>query len=194
MARQPQTAAGNGQIRIIGGQWRGRKLPVAELAGLRPTTDRVRETLFNWLMFELQGARVLDLFAGSGALGLEAASRGAAAVILVERDSGAARTLSANVTRLQAQPQVQVHQGDALNFLRQPPLHPFDLVFVDPPFGQGLVSQVLASLISPDWLATSGWLYIETEAELAPSPPPGFICHRQLRAGAALAQLWRRDR
>ena len=192
MARHAQSAAGGGQIRIIGGQWRGRKLPVADVAGLRPTTDRVRETLFNWLMFELQGARVVDLFAGSGALGFEAASRGASSVILVERHDGVARTLAGNIERLQAADRLQLVVGDALRFAASPPPEPCDLLFVDPPFGQGLLRELLPLLTSPAWLRPGGWLYVEHERSLALSPPPQFSVHRQLQAGAATAQLWRR--
>ncbi len=188
-----KTAGGNGQIRIIGGQWRGRKLPVADLPGLRPTTDRVRETLFNWLMFELQGARVVDLFAGSGALGFEAASRGAAQVTLVERHDGVARMLAANIERLKAAGQVQLVTGDALRFAATVPAEPVDLLFVDPPFGQGLLRELLPLLATSGWLRPGGWLYVEHESQLPLSPPPGFSLHRQLKAGAATAQLWRRD-
>lgn len=193
MARHAHSAATSGQIRIIGGQWRGRKLPVADVSGLRPTTDRVRETLFNWLMFELQGARVVDLFAGSGALGFEAASRGASEVILVERHEGVARTLAANIARLQAADRLQLVVADALRFAASPPAEPCDLLFVDPPFGQGLLRELLPLLASPAWLRPGGWLYVEHESALALSPPPGFSAHRQLKAGAATAQLWQRQ-
>ncbi len=193
MAKQAHKVSAGGQIRIIGGQWRGRKLPVADVAGLRPTTDRVRETLFNWLMFELQGARVLDLFAGSGALGFEAASRGAAEVTLIERHEGVARTLAANIERLQSVERLQLTVADALRFAATPPAAPYDLLFVDPPFGQGLLRELLPLLTHPAWLRPGGWLYIEHETALTISPPPSFTVHRQLKAGAATAQLWQRQ-
>ncbi|HTA64280.1 MAG TPA: 16S rRNA (guanine(966)-N(2))-methyltransferase RsmD, partial [Xanthomonadaceae bacterium] len=140
--------AQEGSVRIIGGRWRGSKLPVADAAGLRPSADRVRETVFNWLQPRIVGARVLDLFAGTGALGLEAASRGAARVVLVEKDAVLASTLRANAERLaraDAAKTVEVVCDDALRWLSRSPDARFDLVFVDPPFAAGLWQSALAA-------------------------------------------------
>ena len=145
-----------GVVRIIGGHGRGTRLVVADVAGLRPTPDRVRETLFNWLLPMLPGARVLDLFAGSGALGLEALSRGARAALLVERDPGVAESLRGVVERLHAGDRATVLRADALALLRTPMHGQFDLVFLDPPFAAGCHDQAL-SLLGP-WLAPGAWL------------------------------------
>ena len=148
---KPRRSGSAGAVRIIGGEWRGTRLPVADRDGLRPTSDRVRETLFNWLQQKIAGARVMDLFAGSGALGFEAASRGAREAFLVEQDPAVADTLRDTVTRLKAGGRVHIVQADALAWL-QAPLHGrFDLVFVDPPFGAGLWSHALERL--PPWLS-----------------------------------------
>lgn len=169
--------SGNGQVRIVGGRWRNTRLAVPDVSGLRPSGDRVRETLFNWLTGQLAGMRVLDLFAGTGALGLEAVSRGAAGAVLVERDTGAARQLVQVVERLGAAGQVQVVQGDALGWLAQQPEGGFDLAFVDPPFAAGLWQQVLDGL--PRVLAPQAWLYVESPLDQAPALPSGFVLHRE---------------
>ncbi len=166
-----------GQVRIIGGRWRNTRLQVPDVQGLRPTSDRVRETLFNWLMPALPGARVLDLFAGSGALGLEAVSRGAASAQLVERDPALATALRTVVGKLDAAGQVQVAQADALHWLDSAAPAQADLVFLDPPFAAGLWEQVIARL--PRHLADGAWLYIEAPAGAAPLPPPGWRLHRE---------------
>ena len=132
MKKHSRAPAGAGQIRIIGGQWRGRKLPVPESAGLRPTTDRVRETLFNWLAADLPQARCLDCFAGSGALGIEALSRYAGHVTLVELEPQVARQLTGNLRTLNSSAG-QVIQADTLRWLGTPG-QPYDIVFIDPPF------------------------------------------------------------
>lgn len=149
-------------VRIIGGQWRGTRLPVADVDGLRPSADRVRETLFNWLSPKLPGTRVLDLFAGSGVLGLEALSRGAREALLVERDPRLVESLHACVARLQAGDQARVLRADALALLRAPLHGHFDLVFLDPPFDADLWGAVLELL--PPWLAADAWLYMEAPA------------------------------
>jgi len=146
------------QIRIIGGTWKRTLLPVLDLDGLRPTPDRVRETLFNWLGQDLDGLRCLDLFAGSGALGLEAASRGAAKVLMVERNPKAARQLRANQERLNA-PAVEVVEADAMRLVAGLPPASFDVVFLDPPFDGDGLARILPQclgLLSPD-----GALYVE---------------------------------
>ena len=169
--------AGSGTVRIIGGRWRGTRLPVADAEGLRPTPDRVRETLFNWLQPVLPGARVLDLFAGSGALGLEALSRGAREALLVERDPALAEALRQVVCRLHAGDEATVARADVLALLRAPLHGRFDVVFLDPPFAAGLWAEVLRLL--PPWLADDAWLYLEAPAGSAPEAGPGWVLHRE---------------
>ncbi|MET0287998.1 MAG: 16S rRNA (guanine(966)-N(2))-methyltransferase RsmD [Pseudoxanthomonas sp.] len=166
-----------GQVRIVGGRWRNTRLAVPDSPGLRPSGDRVRETLFNWLTGQLAGARVLDLFAGTGALGLEALSRGAASATLVERDTALARAMNDTVVRLGAQAEAVVVQGDALSWLAGQAHGAFDVVFVDPPFAAGLWEAVLAALLPK--VAAGGWIYVESPADQAPTPGPGWSLHRQ---------------
>ncbi|WP_325051580.1 16S rRNA (guanine(966)-N(2))-methyltransferase RsmD [Stenotrophomonas sp. ZAC14D2_NAIMI4_7] len=180
----------DGQVRIIGGRWRNTRLPVPTLPGLRPSSDRVRETLFNWLMPRLAGARVLDLFAGSGALGLEAVSRGAAHATLVERDAQLGRNLSAAVAKLQAADQITVVPADALRWLQGAPAQQADLVFIDPPFADGLWQDVLAQL--PRHLAADAWLYLESPAGHAPLLPPEWLLHREGATREVRFALYRR--
>jgi len=182
---------GAGQVRIIGGRWRNTRLPVPDLPGLRPSSDRVRETLFNWLQPALPGARVLDLFAGSGALGLEAVSRGAASACLVERDPALAAGLRASVVRLQAQAQVQVVQDDALRWLDAAgAAAPADIAFVDPPFAAGLWDAVLQRL--PARLSAGAWLYLESPAGHVPALPPEWALYREGGSREVRAALYRR--
>jgi 16S rRNA (guanine966-N2)-methyltransferase len=181
---------GEGQVRIIGGRWRNTRLAVPDLEGLRPTSDRVRETLFNWLMPRLPGARVLDLFAGSGALGLEAVSRGAASACLVERDPGLAARLRAQVAKLGAEGQVQVQQEDVLRWLASAPAPRFDIAFVDPPFAAGLWNQVLAAL--PAHLAADAWLYVEAPHPATPARPADWLLHREGATREVRYALYRR--
>jgi len=191
VARPPMSRAGAGQVRIIGGRWRNTRLPVPDLPGLRPTSDRVRETLFNWLLPALPGARVLDLFAGSGALGLEAVSRGAASACLVERDPALAAGLRASVARLQAQAQIQVVQDDVLRWLAAPSADaPADIAFVDPPFADGLWDAVLQRL--PARLAADAWLYLESPAGQAPAVPAPWALYREGGSREVRAALYRR--
>ncbi len=190
MVAPHRMSAAAGSVRIIGGQWRGTKLPVADAPGLRPTSDRVRETLFNWLQPHLAGARVLDLFAGSGALGLEALSRGAREAFLVERDRTLAETLRASVQRLQAEGRAHVVTADALAWL-QAPLHGrFDIVFVDPPFGAALWPQALERL--PPWLAAEAWLYLETPLGASVDAGPAWVAHREGTTREVRYALYRR--
>jgi len=180
------------QLRIIAGQWRGRRLEFPDLPGLRPTPDRVRETLFNWLAPVLPGARCLDLFAGSGALGIEALSRDAAEVVLVERQPQAVRALRENLARLNAA-NARVEMADALAWLRQPAT-PFEIVLLDPPFGQGLLKPVCALLEQHGWLADAAWIYLEAETELERWPlPTHWTIHREKIAGAVAYRLARRE-
>ena len=177
-ARRGNVAAARpGSVRIIAGRWRGTRLPVPDAPGLRPTSDRVRETLFNWLQPVLPGARVLVLFGGPAALGLEAASRGAARVQLVEADARLAQALAAAATRLDADGRVTVRHGDALAFLREDAGAPWDIAFVDPPFAAGLWPAVLAAL--PARLAADAWLYLESPAGHVPALPADWALHRE---------------
>ncbi|WP_269790880.1 16S rRNA (guanine(966)-N(2))-methyltransferase RsmD [Stenotrophomonas sp. Iso1] len=166
-----------GQVRIIGGRWRNTRLEVPQVQGLRPTSDRVRETLFNWLMPKLPGARVLDLFAGSGALGLEAVSRGAASAQLVERDPALVAALRGVVGKLEAAELVQVFQGDAVQWLGSAASAQADLVFLDPPFAAGLWEQVIERL--PEHLAPGAWLYVEAPSGAGLRLPAGWNLHRE---------------
>jgi 16S rRNA (guanine(966)-N(2))-methyltransferase RsmD len=175
------------EVRLIGGQWKKSRLPVADAPGLRPTPDRVRETLFNWLGQDLTGWRVLDAFAGSGALGFEAASRGAGEVVLIERDAVLARSLAASKARLHAA-LLQVHATDALIWMAGAAHGRFDLVLLDPPFDAGLHAP--ATVAAARLLKPGGWLYVESDHHLPASAP--FEPHRHLKAGAVHAHLWRR--
>jgi 16S rRNA (guanine966-N2)-methyltransferase len=178
------------QLRIIGGEWRGRRLTFPEVEGLRPTTDRVRETLFNWLQPLIHGAHCLDLFAGSGALGLEALSRGAAAVSFVDSERRAVQSLKENLALLRDE-RGSVSQDDALAFLRHtPPPHPFDVVFLDPPFRQGLLQPCLQALCREGWLGDNARIYLEVEQELGtPALPAGWEMVRQKQAGQVIYGL-----
>lgn len=168
-----------GKIRIIGGKWRGRKLPVPDSIMLRPTPDRVRETLFNWLQSVISGASCLDLFAGTGALGLEAISRGASSVVLVENDPALARQLAENINTLNAA-EAELERSDALTWLRRN-TRQFDLVFLDPPFGQGLVEKSCGLLQEVKCLKSNALIYIEAEQEL--QLPPNLDVKKQGSAG-----------
>lgn len=148
------------QVRIVGGRWRGRRIGFPERADLRPTPDRVRETLFNWLQPSISGAHCLDLFAGSGALGFEALSRGAARAVLVESDTAAAQALSATIAQLAATA-AELVRMDALAFLSRP-ADAFDVVFLDPPFAQDLLPRCFELLCAGKWIKTGGLIYIET--------------------------------
>ncbi|MGR2738302.1 16S rRNA (guanine(966)-N(2))-methyltransferase RsmD [Billgrantia sp. Q4P2] len=184
---------GSGRLRIIGGEYRRRLLPVLDSPGLRPTPDRVRETLFNWLAATTPGARVLDLFAGTGALGLEALSRGAAEALFVERDGQVARALADNLRTLGADERGRVHTGDALALLAVGPNDdaPFSLVFVDPPFRQGL-AEPCCERLEQGWLASDAWIYLETETALEVGVPANWSLHREVRAGDSTGRLYRR--
>jgi 16S rRNA (guanine966-N2)-methyltransferase len=184
----PRPAAG--KLRIIGGSLRGSKLVVPDAPGLRPTPDRVRETVFNWLSPIIDGARCLDLFAGTGALGIEALSRGAAWVDFVETDPKLAQALRDNLARLR-QSQAGVRCGDALGLLQMPPPAPYDIVFVDPPFSAGLWATAAAALDAPDWLRPGALVYLEMPAQAALELPPQWQLHRESAAGAVRYALYR---
>ena len=183
-----RSAGPAGEVRLIGGQWRRSKLPVPDRPGLRPTPDRVRETLFNWLGQDLTGWRVLDAFAGSGALGFEAASRGAAEVLLLERDATLLRSLAEVKARLGADA-VQVIGADALAWLSRCAPGRFELVLLDPPFDAEVLDAVLAA--AAPTLSPGGFLYLEAPREFTQAPA-GFTRHRHLRAGAVHAHLFAR--
>lgn len=165
------------KIRIGGGCWRSRTLRFADAEGLRPTPDRVRETLFNWLGQELHGKNCLDLFAGSGALGFEAASRGATQVVMVEKNAQAHRVLLDN-TRLLEAAQIEIHRGDALDFLAASQQR-FDVIFLDPPFHQHWLEKLLPLL--PRHLSADGVVYVEAEASISDSA--GWIISKYGKAG-----------
>lgn len=168
-----------GKIRIIGGKWRGRKLSVPDLPRLRPTPDRVRETVFNWLQPQIDGARCLDLYAGTGALGLEAKSRGAAHVTFVEHDSLLVKQLKDNIDEFGID-DVLVEQSDAQHWLEHT-TQKFDTVFLDPPFKQGLVEKTCGLLLAHECLYPRACIYIEGEKDM--NVPEGFIIKKQGTAG-----------
>ncbi len=189
-ANQPGKQPGN-QLRIIAGIWRGRKLAFADGNGVRPTPDRVRETLFNWLSPVIHGARCLDLFAGSGALGFEAASRGAADVVLVDHDAAVVRVLKSQVERLAAE-NIRVVEMDAGNFLHHEP-QPFDVIFLDPPFHENRLPACLDLLVQGGWLTANALIYIEAEKTLGKiALPAGWELFRSKMAGQVGYHLARR--
>jgi len=179
---RPAAAGGARTLRIIGGAWRGRRLRFPPAPQIRPTPDRVRETLFNWLAPRVPGARCLDLFAGSGALGLEALSRGAAHATFVERDPAAAREIRARLAEWGAAT-ASVEHGDARSFLERRPATPFDIVFLDPPFASTLLEESAARLEQAGWLSDGALVYVESPAGAAPPVPPGWIPLKAKRAG-----------
>lgn len=179
-----------GRLRIIGGRWRGHRISLPARAGIRPTGDRIRETLFNWLAPFIDGARCLDLFAGSGALGLEALSRGAGETVFVEHDSGVANRLEQTLEQLGCR-DATVVRGDALEFLRGAPT-PFDVVFLDPPFGEMDLGN-LCTLLERGWLSREARIYLETgRADRLPALPPGWTVAREKTAGQVRFALVRR--
>lgn len=183
---------GSGQIRIIGGQWRGRKLPVPDSPGLRPTTDRVRETLFNWLAPHMVDARCLDCFAGSGALGLEALSRYAGNTTLLEMERHVAQQLQKNLATLKAG-NAKVVNTNTLTYLAQPGT-PHDVVFIDPPFRKGLLEETLSLLEKNGWLADNALIYVESEVENGlPPVPTHWELHREKVAGQVAYRLYHRE-
>ncbi len=176
-------------VRIIGGQWKRSKLPVADRPGLRPTPDRVRETLFNWLGQDLSGWRCLDAFAGSGALGFEAASRGASQVLLLERDAELVSSLQASAQRLMADT-LRVERAEALGWMARAADGCFELILLDPPFDADLDGDALAAALP--LVAEGGFIYLESRRTL-PAAPPGWSLHRHGRAGAVHFHLLRRE-
>jgi 16S rRNA (guanine966-N2)-methyltransferase len=177
-----------GRLRIVGGSWRSRIIRFAEREGVRPTPDRVRETLFNWLGQELRGKSCLDLFAGSGALGLEAASRGAQRVVMVERDRAAAAAIRENLEAFGGGP-VELRVADALEFLRED-RERYDIIFLDPPFLADYWPQLWALL--PERMQADAVVYCESARPL--DPPPGWEIRKSGRAGQVRFQLLKRTR
>ena len=180
------------EVRIIGGQWKRSKLAVPVIAGLRPTPDRVRETLFNWLGQDLSGWRCLDAFAGSGALGFEAASRGAAQVVLLERERKISAVLADAKARLKAET-LRIETVDALSWMARCPPASFELIFIDPPFDAPLVEPALA--LACRLVVPQGFVYIESPVALEAEAlrVQGLTLHRQGRAGAVHFHLLQRS-
>ncbi|MFN2360875.1 MAG: 16S rRNA (guanine(966)-N(2))-methyltransferase RsmD [Marinobacter sp.] len=192
MARnQKPRPASSGELRIIGGDWRSRKLSFPEAGGVRPTPARTRETLFNWLSFHLAGSRCLDLFAGSGALGLEALSRGAGTAVFVDHTPALAQALRSNLRLLKAENGEVVCQNIE-TYLTQDPARPFDILFMDPPFRQGWLEKLFPLIAANHWVKPGGWIYAEHESELAtPTPPAHWTLHRQKSAGQVTYCLYK---
>jgi 16S rRNA (guanine966-N2)-methyltransferase len=190
--RATPSSGGRSEVRIIGGEWRGRKLHFPDVVGLRPTPDRVRETVFNWLQFDLAGRRCLDLFAGSGAFGFESLSRGAAEVVFVERDAAAADAIRRMLETLQCS-RGQVVNEDAREWLRRGPSRPFDIAYVDPPYAEQWLPAVAEQLERGGWLAPDACIYLEDIAGRGePTLPAGWQMHRSKRAGDVGYHLARR--
>ena len=178
-----------GKVRIIAGEWRSRLLPVADIPGLRPTTDRVRETLFNWLQDSIIGSRCLDLFAGTGALGFEAASRGAAEVVMIEHDRKAFASLQQSVEILKTE-KVKITQADALSWLEKTD-QVFDIIFLDPPFDQNLVPETLEKLMRSSCVKSGTRIYLEEKTHAKESPiPESLEVIKQGKAGQVRYSLY----
>lgn len=193
---RPRLGRARNELRIIGGKWRGRRVQFPDLDAIRPTPDRVRETLFNWLQHVIAGSRCLDLFAGSGALGLEALSRGAAQVVFVDRERDVIRQLDETLSTLEAHG-AESHAQDALRFLEGSGSvaipKPFDVVFLDPPFAAEFLPDVCSALEDRGWLASRATIYIETPARAgAPTLPANWILLKSGRAGEVGYHLARR--
>jgi 16S rRNA (guanine966-N2)-methyltransferase len=190
MNKRPEHAAPPGRVHIIGGRWRGSRLAVPALPGLRPTPQRLRQTVFDWLAPVIEGARVLDAFAGSGALGLEALSRGARTAVFFERDRAQARALESDLVRLHADAG-RVRCVDTLRALATPAPEPFDVVFVDPPFAAAAWAEATALLDAGGWLAADAWVYVEAGIEAVWDAPARWRLHRQRATGAVRGTLFR---
>ena len=191
--RASSKGSATNQLRIIAGLWRGRKLSFPDVEGLRPTGDRIRETLFNWLAPEIQGARCLDLFAGSGALGIEALSRGAANSLMIEQDPKAAGQLKLNLEILKTN-QGKVINEDALTVLKKGNKDaPYHIVFVDPPFQLNVWQTVINALEAGNWLAEDATVYIEAGRDATYYTPINWQLHRDKNAGAVSYRLFYRE-
>ncbi|MBC7191140.1 16S rRNA (guanine(966)-N(2))-methyltransferase RsmD [Marinobacter sp.] len=191
LSHQKKSRQGRGELRIIGGDWRSRKLSFPDAGGVRPTPARTRETLFNWLAPWLPGSRCLDLFAGSGALGLEALSRGAGTATMVDHTPDLAAALRSNL-RLLKSGQGEVICQPVEAFLSAAPARPFDIVFMDPPFRQQWLPPLFRLLSDNHWVRPGGWVYVEHESEMAtPAAPQGWSLHRSKTAGQVSYCLFR---
>ena len=186
-------ATTNSKLRIIGGEWRSRQVPIPHIEGLRPTPDRVRETLFNWLAMQLPGAHCADLFCGSGALGLEALSRGAASCLFADNSRVVTQQMSLNLATLGCH-NAQVIQKNTAELLATAPAKPLDILFLDPPFRKGWLATLLP-LLENGWLAPRSWVYIEMEKE-APLPPlpRHWHLHKEKTAGQLCYRLFAIDK
>lgn len=187
-----QVAVPKGEVRIIAGLWRGRKLPVLNAQGLRPTGDRVKETLFNWLMPYIVDARCLDAFAGSGSLGFEALSRQAKSVTFLELDKAVAKQLSQNLQTLKcSENQAKVINQSSLDYLKSIQNQPhFDVVFLDPPFHFGLAEQAIQLLSENHWLAPDALVYVETERDKPLDVPENWILLKEKNTGQVSYRLY----
>jgi 16S rRNA (guanine966-N2)-methyltransferase len=186
-------ATKSGFIRLISGKWRGKKLPVKDKEGLRPTTDRTKETLFNWLMHDVRDANCLDCFSGSGSLAFEALSRFAKYALLLERDKQVAQQLKENLKNLQVN-NADIVETDSINYLQQTAPQPFDIVFVDPPFNKGLVSPCCQALEKNGYLTPRALVYIEMELQSQPIElPSNWQLLKEKNTGQVLYQLYLRS-
>jgi len=182
-----------GQVRVIGGEWRGRKLAVPDAEGLRPTPDRVRETLFNWLQFSIAGKTCLDAFTGSGALAVEALSRGAVEVTAIERDIKVTKQLSKLLSPLAGE-RLKLINADALSWLEQQPAQPFEVVFLDPPFGLPLLEPACQLLEEKGWLVENALIYVEQAKQQAGLVhlPANWILQKDKQVGDVHFSLYTR--
>ncbi|MCG8378309.1 MAG: 16S rRNA (guanine(966)-N(2))-methyltransferase RsmD [Proteobacteria bacterium] len=178
-----------GKVRIIAGNWRGRKLEVIDSPGLRPSPDRIRETLFNWLQQDIVAARCLDLFAGSGAIGFEALSRGAREVVMIESDQNLVENLKRQAEKLNSTNHI-IQQAEAIQWLTQQK-NAFDIIFLDPPFAEGYIEKCCAMIREQSLLADRGMIYIESEKDLV--APAGWTIKKQTRAGEVKSALLELD-
>jgi 16S rRNA (guanine966-N2)-methyltransferase len=190
--KKPATASTRNRLRIIGGQWRSRVLQFADVPDIRPTPDRIRETLFNWLQFDITGARCLDLFAGSGALGFEAVSRGATLVTAFEQNRAAVQGIRANCVALDTHKVVLI-EANAMDRLQHDSAPaPYDIVFVDPPFASGFYEPCFQHLQERGWLAPAALVYVEAAQSLTSfTVPAGWTLQREKRAGDVYYGLFR---
>ncbi|MDC2826433.1 16S rRNA (guanine(966)-N(2))-methyltransferase RsmD [Rodentibacter pneumotropicus] len=190
--KKSQGQSPKGEVRIIAGVWRGRKLPVLNAEGLRPTGDRVKETLFNWLMPYIHNAKCLDGFAGSGSLGIEALSRQAEKVTFLEKDKTVAHQLKKNLQTLKCTAeQAQVLNQSCLDFLKQVQNQPrFDVVFLDPPFHFGLAEQAIRLLAENNWLYPNALIYVETEKENHLNTPENWTLLKEKTTGMVSYRLY----
>ena len=191
-----QSSSSAGEIRIISGQWKGRRLKVHDKDGLRPTTDRLKETIFNWLMMDIRDKNVLDCFAGAGALGFEAMSRGANSLLCIEKDRLAAKQLKANCDVLNANTQIAIKQGDFFAQIKHIS-EQFDLVFIDPPFHKDMASKCIGTLLAENVLANDALVYLEQESNsefdvMQSDYANNFELIKEKKAGQVLAQLFRK--